>query len=425
MASLEGPKKRRRHRGDPAPRRRRDGRWELRLHGLSDDPLRPKSIYGLTKKECLENAKPYLDALRQANRPKHMGVPLSDVMQDFLTAVEPGKPTRHAPAGLVRSTWVGYEAHVRLHIEPYLGMLPVGELELSDVEGWQLRSGSDGRSGAMRAKALNTLRIILKWAVDHDYVGRNVASRAPMPFVPKQQWEPIDTYELRGILEAIKGHRLEAHFMLALMMGPRMGEINGLALDDYHREARTLSINFDLVWEDKLPVRKATKTPKSRRTIALPDSLIAALEAHLERRQKEKAAAGDAWQEYGLLFARANGRPLRGDGTGGVGDQLKRCLRRAGLRVRNFHQLRHQAASLLLALNGGDYFEVARILGHSTFKLTLDLYGHLIPEVQRKRSESVDGFYVGLAKDGTDPFGAAAGASGEPVTNFAQVTSLG
>jgi integrase len=334
-----------------------------------------------------------------------MQAPLSKVLDAFLTAVEPGNPTLRAPAGLVRTSWVGYEAHARLHIEPYLGDVRIGSLTLTHVEDWLKQLRAAGMSGSMRRKVLTTLRTVLKWAIAHDYLpnGRNVASLAPMPEANQHEWQPIDSNELQAILKAIRGHRLEALFRLALMMGPRLGELNGLALSDFDREARTININYDLVWEGPYPRRKQTKTPKSRRTIALPDSLFATLEAHLERRAQECLAAGDDWEEYGLLFTRFNGRPLRGDGTGGVGDQFKRCLRRAGLPVRNFHQLRHQAASLLLALNGGDYFEVARILGHSTYRLTLDLYGHLIPEVQRRLAESVDRFYTQLGA-GVDPF---------------------
>jgi integrase len=80
-----------------------------------------------------------------------------------------------------------------------------------------------------------------------------------------------------------------------------------------------------------------------------------------------------------------------------VGDQFGRCLRRAGLPHRNFHQLRHQAATVLLALNGGNIHEEAQILGHSSHRMTADLYGHLQPEVMELRAAQVDAYYSRLA----------------------------
>lgn len=101
-------------------------------------------------------------------------------------------------------------------------------------------------------------------------------------------------------------------------------------------------------------------------------------------------AAGRAYADTPYLFVRSNGNPLRGDGSGGVGDQFKRRLRRAGLPIRNFHQTRHIAASILLSLNGNNIHEVQQILGHSTYRMTLDLYSHLVPEVQAGRAADVD-----------------------------------
>jgi hypothetical protein len=73
---------------------------------------------------------------------------------------------------------------------------------------------------------------------------------------------------------------------------------------------------------------------------------------------------------------------------------------RTYLRTRPRHADGAEAAD---ACNGNNYFEVARILGHSTYRLTLDLYGHLTPEVQRQTAQAVDRFYRDL-RSGNDPF---------------------
>jgi integrase len=333
--------------------------------------------------------------------------PLADVTDRWLTACEPPNPTHRAPNGLAIATWVGYETHVRRHIVPYMGGFPVAQLTVDDVDRWQQQLRRQGMSASMLGKVLQTLRTILGWATPRGYVQRNVASDQPMSAGERVRWRPLDLDEMQRIIDAIDGHPLRAHFLLALVMGPRMGEINGLGLDDFDRERQTLTINHTLTWktgQSGFWHRREAKTPRSHRTIYLPGVVVEAFERHLDQRAAWASSAG--WQELGLLFTRKNGRPLRGDGTGGGGDQFKRCLKRAGLPIRNFHQLRHHAATTLLALNGNNYHEVALILGHSTFRLTLDLYGHLIPQLERELAMEVDAFYRGRMRS------AGSGSSG-------------
>lgn len=378
------------------PVRRRDGRYAARLYVPTDDGRgwSRRDFYGRTATEAEDKREAAAQLLAETQGLSDPFAPLRTVADRWLTACEPPNPTHHAPRGLARSTWIGYEAHVRLHITPFLGEHPVSQLRLDHVARWQSQLQAAGMSGSMRRKVLQTLRTLFAWAKDHDYVADNVARRQPMAAGEKQTWQPLGHGELTAMLAAIEGHYLYAHFLLALVMGPRLGEINGLGLEDFDVEARTLSINHTLTWstgERGVAARKEVKTARSRRTIYLPTIVFEAIQRHLEQRRQWASDLG--WQEFGLLFTRHNGRPLRGDGTGGVGDMFKRCLRRAGLPERNFHQLRHHAATMLLALNGNSYHEVALILGHSTFKLTLDLYGHLIPEVQRERAAQLDAFY--------------------------------
>ena len=79
-----------------------------------------------------------------------------------------------------------------------------------------------------------------------------------------------------------------------------------------------------------------------------------------------------------------------------MGDQFKRRLRRAKLPERRFHDLRHQAASILLMLNGGNLVEVQQTLGHSSHRMTVDLYGHLTTEALEHLVGLVDGYFRGL-----------------------------
>lgn len=54
-----------------------------------------------------------------------------------------------------------------------------------------------------------------------------------------------------------------------------------------------------------------------------------------------------------------------------------------------FHDLRHSAATLLLAL-GVPLKEVSEILGHSSINITADLYGHVLPDAQKNAALKVE-----------------------------------
>jgi integrase len=382
----------RRHRGQPAIRRRADGRWWVRLELPHVDAhgRRRKDLYGRSAREVSTKIKEFWTEFGHANVDHVSATPLKDVLDQWLTALDGDddeKPVRS-------STWIGYETHVRLHINPWLGEMFVTELGVSDVERWLKDLRRNGRSNQMRRKALGTLRTASKWAVGHKFVAENVATAARLPPKPAaKKWEPASRNEVNSILEAIKDHRLRTHFRIALMLGPRLGELNALRLEDLNHEKKTIDLHNTLTWVEGVPKAEPSKTDAGQRTIRLPDSLWADLLDHLGRREAERKAKGTNWTEYGLVFTRSNGNPLRGDGNGGVNNLFQRRLRRAGLKPRNFHQTRHIAASLLLALNGNNLVEVGQIMGHSTYRHTTDLYGHLMPDFQVEIARLLDAYY--------------------------------
>ena len=383
----------RRPHGEPAIKLRSDGRYWVRLELPSvGGPRRRQPIYGRTAAEVVENVRQFWMAYRPESRP---GEPIAtaDLLDRWLTSCDQRRPTRARPEGIVPSTWISYEGHVRLHLAPYIGEIDARQLAVVDVEACMEALARDGRSPALRAKVLTTLRIALNWAKDRDFVERNVASVAIAPKVRRPQVEEISLAEIGAILDAVRAHRLGTLFTLAETLGPRLGELTALKWDeDFDELNHTLTINHTLSWATGVVDRKETKTERSRRTIALPQTLFEALLEHRARQCAERLAAGSAWVDDGYIFTRRNGRPLRGDGTGGVGDQFKRCLRRAGLTVHRFHQLRHNAASMLLMLNGGNLVEVQYLLGHSTYRMTADLYGHLVQEAGQALATKVDHF---------------------------------
>jgi integrase len=129
------------------------------------------------------------------------------------------------------------------------------------------------------------------------------------------------------------------------------------------------------------------KTARGRRKIALTELAVAALKQHRERQTAEKEEAGVAWQENDLVFPSETGERMNGITL--YRHRFLPLLKRAGLPLIRFHDLRHTSATLLL-LQGVHPKVVSEMLGHSTVSITLDLYSHVLPDMQRDATRALD-----------------------------------
>ena len=128
------------------------------------------------------------------------------------------------------------------------------------------------------------------------------------------------------------------------------------------------------------------KTDRSRRTVVLPDVVIAALRAHRTRQRMERLVAGSRWKDSGHVFATTIGTPLE---AAVVTRAFQQSLGRAGLPRSRFHDLRHSAATFLLA-EGFTLEDVKNLLGHSSIVLTSNTYGHVLEQRQQQVARGMD-----------------------------------
>ena len=130
-----------------------------------------------------------------------------------------------------------------------------------------------------------------------------------------------------------------------------------------------------------------TKTARSRRTIPVPDPVIRVLRAHKARQLEERLRAGTAWEgdAWDLVFATERGTPLYGSW---ITKRFQRKLEAAGLPRQRFHDLRHAAASFMVA-QGVSLRTVMEVLGHSQIGVTANTYSHVTSELQRDATNGV------------------------------------
>ena len=113
---------------------------------------------------------------------------------------------------------------------------------------------------------------------------------------------------------------------------------------------------------------------------------LAALRQHRFQQDQERQLAGSLWQDHDLVFPTTRGTPTPNEH---ISMRFHAALKRAELPRMRFHDLRHSRASLLLAQNVPPKV-VQSILGHSTIVITMDLYGHLMPDAGREAASIMD-----------------------------------
>ena len=69
--------------------------------------------------------------------------------------------------------------------------------------------------------------------------------------------------------------------------------------------------------------------------------------------------------------------------------ELAKLLKKSGVPRVRFHDLRHTAATLLFA-QGINPKVVSEMLGHSDIVITLSLYGHVTPPMQKQAADTMD-----------------------------------
>ncbi len=192
--------------------------------------------------------------------------------------------------------------------------------------------------------------------------------------------------QARAFLDANRDDRLWPLYVLALATGLRQGELLALRWEDVDLDGRRLRVRGTLARVAGKLVVLEPKTERSRRTIGLPEVALSALRAHRTRQRMEHLVAGSRWVETRHVFATTIGTPIE---AAAVTRAFQRSLERAGLPRSRFHDLRHAAATFLLA-QGFTLEDVKHLLGHSSITLTSNTYGHVLERRQRQVAAGMD-----------------------------------
>lgn len=287
----------------------------------------------------------------------------------------------------VRSTtYERYEQIVRKHIAPVLGSVKLKEVTPAHVRGLYKDKLKELSPRTVQYIHV-TLHKAVKQAVKDGLIPRNASEAVKSPQVNREEIQPLSPEHAKVLLEAVRGDRLEALYVLAIHTGLRQGELLGLKWEDVDFEAGKLRVRRTLTTTAEGPVLAAPKTKGSKRSVALTNAATEALRSHLDRQLEEIDRAGNLREENGLVFASEMGKPL--DRRYITTHCFKPLLKRAGVPQVRFHDLRHTCATLLLSKNINPKI-VSEMLGHASIAITLDTYSHVLPNMQSEAAKALE-----------------------------------
>ncbi|MFI1306894.1 site-specific integrase [Streptomyces sioyaensis] len=200
---------------------------------------------------------------------------------------------------------------------------------------------------------------------------------------PVMVWTPEQAGQFLDFL-ADTGERLYGLFHLITFRGLRRGEACGVRWNDRNRRVRSLTIATQLVQDGWNVVESAPKTDSGERTITLDEYTDEVLEAHRIKQDAERLEWGEAWQSTGRMFTRENGDFIP---PGWLSDYFERLVEFAGLPPIRLHDLRHVAASLMLAASV-DVKIASEKPGHSETRITREIYQSVMPKVATEAAEA-------------------------------------
>lgn len=260
-------------------------------------------------------------------------------------------------------TRTSYQGHIDLHISPLLGGIRVNELRPSDVRRLVADRLKAGKSPATVRRIVATLSIALGQAVDERRLSSNPVSGVRLPRVVRDHVRPLTPEHARKLLEAMKDDLFEPFYKLLLGSGMRPGEAVGLDQGDVFLDA-----GYVLVRRSKTESR------------AVPLSALADAAIRMQLARVKRIGEGEP-----LFLGPRSGARLRVDNANA---HWRKMLERAGIPPSRQYELRHGAATLMLA--GGQPLPVIGAqLGHKRTATTA-IYAHVVPTAQRSALDAID-----------------------------------
>jgi integrase len=380
------PKKSKRNTNTGGIHKLPSGNWELRWYVIGDNGKR-KRVSTTVKGSKISANKELRRILKAVDDGKH---------------VDKSKETVAYLMGLFMKNYVankctlrtaqGYRGYIARYIYPNIGSVPYQELTADQIDvlyGQMVRER--GLSNTTVVQLHRILHKAFAWAIKTKRIVWNPAAGATPPKKRQHQVKIWDVPTIHEFIEISEDTRFGYVYKFALSTGMRRSEIAGLKwqsvdLPEGEGEKGNLSVVSTLHSLEGLGLVEAEpKTEGSRRSIRLSTKTVDLLRAVRGTQELQKLEYGPLWQNTGFVFTHPNGTPLIPDQ---ITQDFASIVKRFDLPHLTFHGLRHAFATLALKQNIHPKI-VSEALGHSKIGITMNLYSHVIPDMQDELADAV------------------------------------
>jgi integrase len=279
------------------------------------------------------------------------------------------------------STVRGYESHIRVHINPVIGDLPLERLNAGHVE--TVLAAVPGSAGT-RHRVLATLRAALNAAVKQRQITWNPCTGIELePEDPADagRWTPA---EAARFIAYTADDPMGLMLRVMVLRGCRRAELCGFRWSFADLEQRVLTVKRPILQlGGKLHEEPTAKSRAGDRLVFLDAETADLLRAHHRAQLLARMKAGAAWQDNDLVFCQADGRPWNPDH---VSKRFKKLAAQAGVPVIKLHEGGRHTGNSLMRDAGVDQEVRMREVGHAGKDIN-DRYTHVLIEAHLAAAE--------------------------------------
>jgi integrase len=288
-----------------------------------------------------------------------------------------------------------YKWIINFDVRPVIGHIPLSNLQSRDIQRVLNAMKARGVCSNTRRRLYSVISTAFERAVAWKLLETNPVLEVKMPRQEPKKIRAMTQEEIGRFVEGTDKGRHKEYFRTALVTGMRPGELAGLRWHDVDFGNLTISVQRSLAWKARFSdgwILVPTKTTRGRRQITMSKSLADSLEDLMKRQDSVKRANVNGYKDDGFVFANRCGRPVHPRFITRV---FKIALLRAGLpETTRLYDLRHTNATLLLRA-GEPIKAVSERLGHSTVWITLQIYAHVLPGMQRSAADKMEDLLEG------------------------------
>jgi Site-specific recombinase XerD len=268
-----------------------------------------------------------------------------------------------------------YETLVRVHAVPVLGNKPIKSVKPSHLR--ELLAGVD-RAASTKRSLYAALADVFACAVTDGLLASNPMRQVKRPAQAQRVERDLTATQVRDVLIATERHRWRPAMLILATTGLRRGEALGLTWNDVDLDAGLLWVRRQLVRTSKGLEWGPPKSRSGVRAVPIPPVVVAELRAHKTSQKRARLTAGPLWHDLDLVTTTDLGGMVE---PRNFSRWYATIAEKAGLPDTGMHALRHYFATVAIG-EGGSPVDVAKLMGHSSATVTLNLYANAIEEAK-------------------------------------------